>query len=127
MTPAPVAPVLRPAPAPESGPIVPPPLPEPIPPPSPPANAMPEPGPMAPLPMDAQALRARFGAPDFVRREMGSELWRYDNGRCAIFFFLYPDGSMLKLRYFETLPRGMNMAADPACLATLSRRAGSMS
>jgi hypothetical protein len=94
-----------------------------------PAAPMPQPSPpiMMPLPMDGPALRARFGAPDFVRREMGSELWRYDSGSCAIFFFLYPDGGMLKLRYFETLPRGMGMAADPACLAALNGRVGSMS
>ena len=97
--------------------------------PPPPPEIVPAPPPMAPapLPMDAQTLRARFGAPDFVRREMGSELWRYDSRSCAIFFFFYPDGGMLKLRYLETLPRGMNMAVDPACLATLNGRAGSMS
>ena len=77
--------------------------------------------------MDAQSLRARFGAPDFIRREMNSELWRYDSGSCAIFFFLYRDGDMLRLRYYETLPRGTNMAADPRCLETLNGRAGSMS
>jgi len=80
-----------------------------------------------PIPTDAQGLRARYGAPDFVRREMDSELWRYDGRNCATFFFLYRDGGMLKLRYLETMPRGMTMAADPACVESLNARAGAMS
>ena len=80
----------------------------------------------APLPTDAQSLRAVYGAPDFIRREMDTELWRYDGAACAAFFFLYRDGDTLKLRYSETLPRGMSMAADPACVQSLSGRAGSM-
>src|SRR5262245_12464008 len=43
------------------------------PPPPPPPPRMPP-----PPPTDAQSLRAAYGAPDFVRREMDSELWRYD-------------------------------------------------
>lgn len=81
---------------------------------------------MLPAPTDAQSLRARYGAPDFVRREMDSELWRYDSAKCAIFFFLYRDGDALKIRYSETMPRGMNMAADPACIESLNGRASPM-
>ena len=73
-------------------------------------------------PSDGPSLRARYGAPDFIRREMDSELWRYDTPNCAIFFFLYHDGNALKLRYSETAPRGMTMAADPACLQSLNGR-----
>jgi hypothetical protein len=78
---------------------------------------------MLPPPTDAQSLRERYGAPDFIRREMETELWRYDGGACSIFFFLYREGAALKLRYSETTPRGMNMAADPACLESLNARA----
>lgn len=83
---------------------------------------------MAPLlpagePADDAGLRAAYGRPDFVRHEAGSELWRYDAGHCAVFFFLYRSGSALMLRYVETMPEGMSMAADPACLASLSARA----
>jgi hypothetical protein len=80
----------------------------------------------APMPTDAQSLRAAYGAPDFIRREMDTELWRYDGAACAAFFFLYREGDVLKLRYSETLPRGMSMAADPACVQSLSGRAGAM-
>jgi hypothetical protein len=78
-----------------------------------------------PIPMDAQMLRARYGAPDFIRRETDSELWRYDGQNCAMFFFLYRDGDVLKVRYFETMPRGMAMAADASCIESLNARAGS--
>ena len=79
---------------------------------------------MPPAPSDAQSLRARYGAPDFIRRETEIELWRYDGEACSIFFFLYRDGDVLKLRYSETTPRGMNMAADPHCVESLNARGG---
>jgi hypothetical protein len=86
------------------------------------AMAMPVLPPPRPPPTDAQSLRARYGAPDFIRREMEIELWRYDGEACSIFFFLYREGDVLKLRYSETMPRGMNMAADPACVERLNAR-----
>ena len=73
-------------------------------------------------PTDAQSLRARYGAPDFIRREMGTELWRYDGDACSIFFFLYRENEVLRLRYSETTPRGMNMATDPRCVESLNGR-----
>ena len=75
-------------------------------------------------PTDGQSLRARYGAPDFIRREMGTELWRYDGEACSAFFFLYREGDALKLRYSETTPRGMNMAADARCVESLNGRGG---
>jgi hypothetical protein len=82
---------------------------------------------MPPPPTDAASLRARYGAPDFIRREPQSELWRYDGADCAAFFFLYREGNALKLRYTETMPRGMMMAADPACVESLSAHSGATS
>ena len=82
---------------------------------------------MLPPPTDAVSLRARYGAPDFIRRESDSELWRYDGANCAAFFFLYREGEALKIRYSETMPRGMEMAADPTCVESLSGRAGATS
>ena len=75
-----------------------------------------------PLPMEAAALRMRLGNPDFVRRDMGTELWRYDAPRCSVFFFMQQQGGTLSVRYTETLPRGMNMAADPTCISALEQR-----
>jgi hypothetical protein len=89
---------------------------------------VPVPMPMLPPPRpastDAQSLRARYGAPDFIRREMETELWRYDGAACSIFFFLYREGDVLKLRYSETTPRGVNMATDPRCVESLNARGG---
>jgi len=75
-----------------------------------------------PIPSDGAAIRTRFGAPDFVQREMDNELWRYDVSNCSVFFFLQRRGAMLQLRYTETLPRGMDVAANPACIASLDQR-----
>ncbi len=85
--------------------------------------------PLAPLgpPTDSVSLRAVYGAPDFVRRETDSELWRYDGMGCAAFFFLYREGEIWRLRYSETNPRGRAMPADTACLTGLSARRARMS
>jgi hypothetical protein len=131
--------------APPAPPSVPPPVMTPSPPPSPPPAselvqppaatrppiAMPEmiappplsvPKPPPPLPTDAQSLRAAYGTPDFIRKEMDSELWRYDGRNCAAFFFLYREGDAMRIRYTETNPRGKTAIADPDCLESLSGR-----
>jgi hypothetical protein len=64
-------------------------------------------------------LRAQFGAPAFVRRDNGAEIWRYDGPDCRAFFFLYAEASGQAVRHVETLPRGATMAADDACLAAI--------
>jgi hypothetical protein len=70
--------------------------------------------------MDSQGLRTAFGQPAFVRKDSGSEMWRYDGAACKAFFFLYPgvSGSTI-VRHVETLPRGATIAADENCLAQL--------
>ena len=97
--------------------------------------AMPEPPPLMPEaalppsepippppPTDAQSLRTAYGAPDFIRKETDSELWRYDGKNCAVFFFLYREGDLMRIRYTETNPRGKDVAADPECMQGLSAR-----
>jgi hypothetical protein len=71
---------------------------------------------------DAVSVRAEFGVPDFVRKEIESELWRYDAKDCTAFFFLYRDGAVMRLRYIETAPRGANDAPDPSCLALVKAK-----
>ncbi len=67
-----------------------------------------------------QSLRAAFGQPAFVRKDTGSEMWRYDGAACKAFFFLYPGVSGATIvRHVETLPRGSAIAADENCLALL--------
>jgi hypothetical protein len=72
---------------------------------------------------NAAELRAEFGAPDFVRKETDSELWRYDGANCALFVFLYREKDIYLLRHIETLPRGAQTPADEACVASVKSRA----
>jgi hypothetical protein len=72
------------------------------------------------LNMPATALQAAFGKPAFVRKDGATEMWRYDGDACRAFFFLY--GAPLAVRHVETLPHGVQSAADSACLTAL--RAG---
>jgi hypothetical protein len=70
--------------------------------------------------MDSQGLRTAFGQPAFVRKDSGSEMWRYDGATCKAFFFLYSGASGASVvRHVETLPRGSAIAADENCLAQL--------
>jgi hypothetical protein len=79
-----------------------------------------EPGNIAGL--RADQLRAAFGEPAFVRKDAGTELWRYDGAACKAFFFLYSDGGAMIVRHVETLPRGRDIAADSTCLDALLMR-----
>jgi hypothetical protein len=64
-------------------------------------------------------IRIAFGPPAFVRKDDGTQMWRYDGAACKAFFFFYPDNNRLTVRHVETLPRGTTMAADSSCLASL--------
>lgn len=86
----------------------------------PPAPPQGEPADLAGL--RSTQLRVALGAPAFVRKDGGVEIWRYDSTSCKAFFFLYPYGDSLLVRHVETLPRGTAMAADQSCLATLRPR-----
>jgi hypothetical protein len=81
----------------------------------PPAPPRGEPGQY--LDMAAPGLQAAFGRPAFVRKDGGTEMWRYDGTACRAFFFLY--GSPLAVRHVETLPHGAQSAADIECLNAL--------
>lgn len=94
--------------------------------------APPPPAPSVPLPpappagepagligLSTSDLKAAFGPPSFVRKENGSEMWRYDGANCHAFFFFYPQGAYQVVRHVETVPRGAAIAADANCLAAL--------
>ena len=72
--------------------------------------------------LSAHDLRGSFGAPNFVRKENGAEMWRYDGANCHAFFFLYPQGDSHAVRHVETAPQGRRTAADATCLAALRAR-----
>ena len=67
-------------------------------------------------------LRVYFGAPAFVRKENGTEMWRYDGAGCHAFFFLYAQGGVETVRHVETVPRGSASATDAGCLTALRAR-----
>jgi hypothetical protein len=69
--------------------------------------------------LPAARLRAALGEPAFVRHDGASEMWRYDGASCRAFFFLYGDDNNRLVRHVETLPRGLDSAADQACLTAL--------
>ena len=69
--------------------------------------------------MPAAALRVALGAPAFVRKDGATEMWRYDGAACRAFFFFYGPPTQQVVRHVETLPRGVKLAADSACLTAL--------
>lgn len=100
--------------------------PAPAPAPAPPPPPVHAPAPPAPI-TDAAGLRAAYGPPDFVRKETGAQLWRYDGDHCALFAFLYGAPGAMKLRHMDTLPPGPDGGADPACIASVKARAAPVS
>jgi len=58
---------------------------------APPVAAEPAIDPASLIGLDAAALRARLGAPEFVRQEKAAEVWRYAYGACIAYLFLYAD------------------------------------
>src|SRR6185312_5569863 len=70
--------------------------------------------------LQATQLRALAGAPAFTRKDGATEMWRYDTQSCRAFFFF--TGTPAKVQHVETLPRGADGGADPACLNALRVR-----
>jgi hypothetical protein len=75
--------------------------------------------PTAYINLPPQGLTAAFGKPAFVRKDGATEMWRYDGEGCRAFFFLYGAVGQLAVRHVETLPHGVQSAADSACLTAL--------
>ncbi len=75
--------------------------------------------PAKPIGLSAQDLHTFFGAPAFVRKENGAEMWRYDGAGCRAFFFLYLQDNTQSVRHVETIPPGARSEADVNCLSAL--------
>jgi hypothetical protein len=101
-----------------TGCAAPPRLPEPPIAPVPAAPALPEPEVFTGI--QATQLRALAGAPAFTRKDGATEMWRYDRPACRAFFFL--TGTPPTVQHVETLPRGKDNGADPACLNAVRAR-----
>ena len=70
-------------------------------------------------------LQAILGAPGFVRRDRGVEVWQYRNAGCVLHLFLYLEGAEgLRLTHAEARdPDGRliaDAAASRACLNAVS-------
>ena len=99
--------------------VAPPPRPV-MPPPEVPIPRQPPAGePTAYLNLPPANLRSLLGAPQFVRQDGASEMWRYDGASCRAFFFLQGPAGSQTVRHVETLPAGVASAADPLCLNAL--------
>jgi hypothetical protein len=68
-------------------------------------------------------LRAAFGIPALVRHDGNAQIWRFDAPGCKAFFFLYSRDGATAVWHVETMPRGVNIAADENCLNALRARA----
>ncbi len=94
-------------------------------PPPPPKSASPPPPkeePKSLVELNAAELAVTFGTPDFLRKENGIQMWRYDVGACRIFFYFYGDGGNERVRYVESLPRGKVETVAPSCLSAFDLR-----
>ena len=72
--------------------------------------------------LSANDLRESYGAPAFIRKENGAEMWRYDARIVTLFFFFTPRQCPTRpSRRNRSAGRGKTAAA--ACLAGFARRA----
>ncbi len=68
-------------------------------------------------------VERRLGAPGFVRRDAGAQIWQYGGEACLLDLFLYRDAGAYAVRHAELRRRDGRTLADPACLAdALARR-----
>jgi hypothetical protein len=68
-------------------------------------------------------LRAAFGLPALVRHDGTAQIWRFDGANCRAYFFLYSRDGATAVWHVETIPHGVNIAADQTCLNALRARA----
>lgn len=68
-------------------------------------------------------VERRLGAPGFVRRDAGAQIWQYGGEACLLDLFLYRDAGAYAVRHAELRRRENQTLADSACLAdALSRK-----
>jgi len=100
---------------------------------APPPQAPGEPA-RRPLPRDvlnksSAEVRALFGEPGLVRRELPAEVWQYqaDQPACVLIFVLYPAenaAAQLRVRQAQSVPRRRGVPIDDAdCLAAMLKPA----
>lgn len=72
--------------------------------------------------LDGQALLARLGPPELLRRERGAEYWRYRRNGCLLDVYLFADPPTAALRIIHVGVRRLSGAAvrDAASCETLA-------
>ena len=70
------------------------------------AHAVSLPSPNALVGLSSQDVRAQLGEPDLLRRDDPAQVWRYDDGSCALHVFLYrpENGGTPTVAYAEIRP-----------------------
>ena len=75
------------------------------------------------LALDAEAVRAMIGEPEFVWTEQGAAMWRYRGEACFVDVFLYEGAGVT---YVDVRGEGLDEGARDACfLGLLAARAAS--
>ena len=71
---------------------------------------------------DANNIQELFGIPNFMRRDFGTQLWRYEGEACILNIAMYPQGhdGAHQVLHSETIDKNGKAIDPPLCLKTLS-------
>ena len=69
----------------------------------------------------AENIQKLFGTPDFVRQDIGTQLWRYKGEGCLLNLAMYPqaDGVSYRVVHQETSDENGNLIETPLCIKQL--------
>ena len=69
----------------------------------------------------AENIQKLFGTPDFVRRDFGTQFWRYKGENCLLNLAIYPqaDGVSYRVVHQETIDENGNPVETPLCIKQL--------
>jgi hypothetical protein len=73
----------------------------------------------------AENIQKLFGTPDFVRRDFGTQFWRYNGKDCLLNLAIYPqaDGITYRVVHQETIDENGNLVETPLCIKQLLLKA----
>ncbi|WP_420560304.1 hypothetical protein [Tepidicaulis sp.] len=81
----------------------------------------PAPAPASLLGAGADGIRAKLGAPDFVRKEPGAEIWRYGGEACTLLVIFYEEGAQMRASHIDARAPGGGAADKGACVASVNK------
>ena len=70
---------------------------------------------------DAKNIHKLFGKPTFIRKDFGTQFWRYEGQNCKLNIAMYPKGSDTDYRvvYSETIDKNGRTLDQTRCLQKL--------